>query len=328
MNNRVRCDFCYHMCRLKEGQKGVCNTRKRIGDAIVTTNYGQVVASHTDPIEKKPLYHFFPGEMTFSFALFGCNYTCKFCQNHHLSQKESPLYHQQFPTISPKKLAKEMENSQSKIMSYTYSDPVVWLDYVEDVATEVKQRKKYNSMITNGSFSPSSLQRMLPLIDAFNIDVKGSNDFYKEYCGGALEPVLESVEAIAHHPNTILEVTTLLIEGVHTIGEIVELAKQLHQREVKVWHLSRFYPQYKMKHYPQTSESFLQEVVREVKDVGIPYIYTGNSLQVEHLSTYCPSCHEKIISRDYMALQHSLLNEGTCPFCSEEIYGRFHSTSL
>ena len=205
---RLQCDFCYLMCSLKGGQRGVCGIRENRNGELVTLGYGELVASAIDPIEKKPLYHFLPATETLSVALFGCNYRCKFCQNYHISQGERV----RGKKVSPSQLAQALKESGTPTLSYTYSEPVVWLDYVEASAKEVKQIGGYNCMITNGSFSKNSLERVLPYIDAFNIDLKGDEAFYRDYCKGQLQPVLDSIETISGQKDKVLEVTTLLIE--------------------------------------------------------------------------------------------------------------------
>jgi pyruvate formate lyase activating enzyme len=269
-----------------------------------------------DPIEKKPLYHFFPGSKTLSIALFGCNFRCQFCQNHRISQIDSPDYplntKSQKEITTPKQLVQRLNQSGSSILSYTYSDPVVWLDYVEQTASLVHQQGKYNCMITNGSFTKSSLQRLLPLIDAFNIDVKGDNAFYQEYCNGALKPVLDAVQMIAKEPLKVLEITTLVIEGLHTKEQIRFLGQELFDRGVQVWHLSRFHPSYKMMGMPATSEAFLDQMLDVAQQSGIPYIYAGNSNLRRNQHTSCPQCH-------YTGPEMDL----SCPQCGTPIYGRF-----
>ncbi|MFA7371298.1 MAG: AmmeMemoRadiSam system radical SAM enzyme [Sphaerochaetaceae bacterium] len=318
MNTKLQCDFCYHMCTLKEGQRGVCGIRSNQGGKLVSHGWAEVVASALEAIEKKPLYHFFPGSKTLSVALFGCNYRCKFCQNYHISQGERP--ERRSEKILPHKLAQTLKQSNSKILSFTYSEPVVWLDYVEECATEVKKDNNFTCMITNGSFSKTSLNRILPLIDAFNIDLKGDDNFYREYCGGKLEPVLDSIETIAEAEGKVLEVTTLLIEEIHSARDVRQMGRQLKERGVKVWHLSRFYPQYLMEDYHQTSEHYLERMLEEASLAGIPYIYAGNSNLTGWGDTKCPSCGAPLIARKRTAVK---FNGNKCHACGYEIYGRF-----
>ena len=329
----LQCDFCWHQCVLSEGKTGICGIRKHTGNSLVTLGFGEVVASGVDPIEKKPMYHFLPGRKTFSFALFGCNYTCRFCQNHRISQTDSPSWpgrtgHSTPNPTTPRKLVDMMERSGCQIMSYTYSEPLVWQDYMLEVATLVRDKGKLNCMVTNGSFSPRALQRILGVIDAFNIDVKGDDRFYREYCGGALQPVLDAVETIAARRDTVLEVTTLLIEGIHTERMVKTLARQLADRGVQVWHLSRFFPHYRMTALPQTSEGFLEEMLLIAEAVGIPHVYAGNSALYAWEKTVCPACHKTLIhSHSYAGEAFNEIQQnipgGVCASCGQRIYGRF-----
>lgn len=291
-----------------------------------------MVAIGVDPIEKKPMYHLLPGAKTFSFALFGCNYTCLFCQNHHISQMESPSWpgwnRDSRKVVSPKQLVQHFDRTQTPIMSYTYSDPIVWQDYLLEVAALVHERGKLNCMVTNGSFSPASLQQVLPLVDAFNIDVKGDNQFYRTYCGGALDPVLRAVQAIAAREDRILEATTLIIEGIHTEKMVRTLAAQLHDAGLQVWHLSRFFPHYRMTDRSETSEAYLADMLHIAKDAGIPYVYGGNSMLSEWDRTLCPSCNAVLIrSHSYSGQAASdaahTIHDRMCSTCNALIYGMF-----
>ena len=320
----MNCDFCYRNCFLKEGQIGVCGVRKNIDGKIVSLNYAQVVAKAVDPIEKKPLYHFLPGSSTYSFALFGCNFACQFCQNHHISQQDSPLYHFNYDKTEPKDLLKEIIRSKSETVSYTYSDPVVWQDYMVDVASLAKEERIYNCMVTNGSFTKNSLERTLKVIDVFNIDLKGSENFYKNYCKGSVKGVLESIETIANTPKKFLEVTTLIIEDVHSLDDIKELATFLVKANVKVLHISRFFPSYKMRDYKQTSESFLEDAIKVAQDIGVEFVYGGNSNNTKSQNSYCPNCKSLLIKRDYYKTKVVNMVGNRCSSCNNEIYGLFN----
>lgn len=333
MNAHARCDFCWRECVLEEGQQGPCGIRKNSDGKVVTLGYGQVVASGVDPVEKKPMYHLLPGSKTFSFALFGCNYTCSFCQNHLISQADSPYWpgssgYRPRNEMSVEHLVKMLERSGAPIMSFTYSEPIVWQDFMLETAQQVHALGKLNCMVTNGSFSDRSLERVLQHIDAFNIDVKGGSQFYRTYCGGVVEPVLDALSVIASAGNKVLEVTTLVIEGVHTPDEIALLARQLSDRGVQVWHLSRFFPQYRMNDHPPTSERFLAEMLSIASESDIPHIYAGNSNLGSHQSTRCPSCSATLIkSHGYGGEARSdaekHIIDGRCANCGATIHGRF-----
>jgi len=331
----VQCNFCPRGCRLKEGEVGFCTIRKNVGGVIKTINYGHPVTASVDVIEKKPLYHFYPGARTLSIALFGCNLRCKFCQNYRITQPEalesgisSAYIKGGFgESISPKEIADSLFSKGDKILSYTYSEPTVWQDYMVDCADEVHSRGGYNVMVTNGTFSGANREQVIDKIDAFNIDLKGGDRFYKEYCEGFRKPVLETIKMIAKRGDKHLEVTTLLIEGVHTVSEIVKQGEFLASAGVRVWHLSRFFPHYKMQDNKATSERFLAEVISAVRGVGIPYIYAGNSSSTANANTICPNCGKPLIMRGRFSTGvtgvRENITDGFCAECGEVIYGRF-----
>ena len=329
----LQCDFCYRMCRIAPGRRGFCGVREQGDNELRTVGYGRVISASVDPVEKKPFYHVFPGKSTLSAALFGCNFRCAFCQNSEISQPESPYASRVqedglIPYVSPERLNSLMLEKGLDLMCYTYSDPVVWQDYLLDTARLVKASGGYNLMVTNGSFSKSSLERVLPLVDGFNIDVKGDQPFYREYCSGSLTPVLDAVERISADSSSVVEVTTLIIEGIHTEAMIRTLGKQLHAAGVQVWHLSRFFPHYRMADRPPTSEACLERMLGIAEESGIPFIYAGNSGNRTYERTVCPSCGTVLIrSHSYAGEAASdvkrTMPDGRCSQCGQEIYGFF-----
>ena len=303
------CDFCFRRCCLSEGQKGYCGARQNIDGKIVSVNYGQLVSLALDPVEKKPLYHFLPHTKTLSVSESGCNYSCLFCQNWQISQK----------------IVKEEETSPSSLaayclrygvpsVSYTYSEPLVWQDYMLCAAEEAKKTGVRNIMVTNGSFSCEALERIVPLVDAFNVDLKGDDEFYRTVCKASLQPVLDGIEYIVNHGRHI-EVTTMLIEGMHDEKMVRRLGALLCERGVSVWHLSRFFPRYRMKDRKETSEAFLSSMLTVAKESGIPYIYGGNTMIPA--VTVCPHCG-RVLRDDVPQMLPS-----SCPECGETVYGVF-----
>lgn len=303
------CDFCFRRCCLSEGQKGYCGARQNIDGEIISVNYGQLVSLALDPVEKKPLYHFLPHTKTLSVSESGCNYSCLFCQNWEISQK----------------IVKEEETDPSSLaayclrygvpsVSYTYSEPLVWQDYMIRSAEEAKKKGVRNIMVTNGSFSCEALERIVPLIDAFNIDLKGDDEFYETVCKASLQPVLDGIEYIVSHGRHI-EVTTMLIEGMHDEKMVMMLGSILCERGVSVWHLSRFFPRYRMKDREETSEAFLSSMLSVAKESGIPYIYGGNTM-IPAVAV-CPHCG-RVLRDDVSQMLPSV-----CPGCGETVYGVF-----
>jgi len=332
----ISCDYCYRLCTIPEGERGFCGVRENQDGKLVTLGYGNVLSAVVDPIEKKPLYHFYPGQKTLSVALFGCNLRCDFCQNNELSQPDSMYAPGQKsasglvtgPVTEPSALVDLMIQKGLNIMTYTYSDPIVWQDYMMDTVRLVKEVGGLNCMITNGSFSDTSLEQVLPMIDAFNIDVKGDDDFYRTYCSGALRPVMRSVERIAGDRDTVLEVTTMIIEGIHTEEHVRYLGKRLYDAGVQVWHLSRFFPYYRMERRSATTESYLQRMLEAASDSNIPYIYAGNSINMKYEATWCPSCGTRLIGSHSYRGEAGLdvsrnIKDGVCGSCGQAVYGLF-----
>jgi pyruvate formate lyase activating enzyme len=336
---KLRCDFCYRRCAISPGQTGWCGIRANKDGKLVTLGFGHLVSTAVDPIEKKPLYHFMPGSRTLSAALFGCNFRCAFCQNYEIAQPAYSRISNEYlrwdpdegQLTSPYELAEIMRSRGLNIMSYTYSDPIVWQDYMLQAADHVHRFGGYNCMVTNGSFTPESLERCLPLIDAYNIDVKGGSRFYRQYCEGELEPVLKSIETIIERTDAVVEVTTLVIEQIHSLEDIRMIGKRLYDIGVQVWHLSRFFPTFRMTDYRMTSEAYLEQCLREAAGSKIPFIYAGNSGLSEWEHTTCPNCAQLLITGHSYAgeaggqAQHTV-RDGRCSHCNAKIYGRFSST--
>jgi pyruvate formate lyase activating enzyme len=329
---RLVCDFCEHRCSLREGQTGRCGIRRREGDTIRTINYGEHVSLAVDPIEKKPLYHVLPGAQALSSALYGCNFTCTFCQNCSISQPElfrslSTRY------ISPRDLAKELKRGGYPVAAFTYSEPTVWQDYMLDAAGEIKNEGGLAVMVTNGFFTEEALDRMLPVIDAFNIDLKGDEDFYRKLCGGHVEPVIRNIQRLAgggedrpqgETRRPVLEVTTMLMEGEHTEDGIVELAHTLDRAGVQVWHLSAFYPAYRMSHRAPTTPEFLSAVYERVRrETSIPHVYAFSRQHARYQQTFCSRCGALCIDRRGFGLSENHLINGECPECGTPMYGIF-----
>ena len=299
---RASCDFCFRKCSIEEGEYGQCHVRKNSGGKIVSPHYGEIPAIALDPVEKKPLYHFLPGTKTLSLGASGCNLFCDFCQNWTLSQRISRGEH-----ISAEKAVSYAIRNRIPSISFTYSEPLVWQDFMISTASMAREKGLRTVMVSNGSFSDEALKRILPVIDAFNIDVKGDDDFYRKICHGSLAPVLNGLEGIA---GKHVEVTTMIIEGIHTPSMIEKIGKELYQRGISVWHLSRFYPNYKMNNRKPTSELYLAKIIKIAKTSGVPFIYPGNSFL--KADNHCPHCMKPIYTPPL---------SGECPNCGERIYG-------
>ncbi len=272
---RVVCYLCPHHCRLGEGQLGICQARQNLQGKLYSLNYGQVSSISLDPIEKKPLRRFQPGSSILSVGSFGCNFRCSYCQNWSISQQKPDTR-----KISPEELvdlAQQYKNSHPDCIgiAYTYSEPVIWYEYVLDSSRAVKQYGLSNVLVTNGYLEKEPLQELLPYIDAINLDIKSyADDFYRQLCGASLSPVLENARLMAEYCH--LEVTTLLIPGKNdTAEEIGALAKFLAEIRPDIpLHLTRYFPNYKMD-LPPTPRHSMNQALHEARQY-LTHIYLGN----------------------------------------------------
>ncbi len=319
-NKQIRCDFCAHRCVLAPGQLGRCGIRENRGGTLLTTTYGQIVAAAVDPIEKKPLFHFYPGSTAFSVALAGCNFRCRFCQNASLAFPE--LFERDVRRWTIDELLSAWRSTSSPTIAYTYSEPGVWQDFLLDTARPAVEEGARIAMVTNGFLTAEAADRLVDVVDAFNIDLKGDERFYRTLCHAHFDPVVATTERIARTRH--VEVTTMLIESTHSVDLLERLADQLARAGVKVWHLSRFHPAWKMHDEPRTSEGFIKDAVERVRERwnnDIPFIYVGNSRQSEYLRTACPRCGRLCVERNGRVIDHTI--GGRCPSCDFTLYGRF-----
>ncbi len=316
----VTCLLCYRACTLREGQVGVCRVVQNLSGAIVPVSRQCFAAEHIDPIEKKPLYHFYPLHRTYSLGMYGCNLDCDFCQNHSLVSGD---FHKRGLETSSE-IIRNFIHSGTSIVSYTYSEPIVWQPHVLPVAQEVHRRGGLNVLVTNGTFSRESLTRLHPLIDALNIDLKGDEEFYRSVCHspGAYEAVLEGIDFWVNQSSAVVEVTTLLIDGYHSKRWVESMGRLLHEIGVKVWHLSRFHPSHRMMHIPATSAELMQSAYESARNSGIGYVYLGNVDVQENYFITCGKCGYSMKRSEVNALADT---EGIlrCPQCQNVQYGRF-----
>ncbi len=309
---KVKCFLCPNNCVISKSRYGKCKTRKNVKGKLIPTTYGKPCSISIDPIEKKPLFHFLPGEKVFSLSTTGCNLHCKFCQNWEISQAR--LEEVPFKELSPEEVIKKCK---SKIIAYTYTEPTVYYEYVLDCAKLAKKKRIKNVTVTNGYINIKPLRRLYKYIDAANVDLKSfDNSFYKKYCGAQLEPVLESIKEI--HKKSWLEVTNLIIPGYNDDREkIKEMCEWLKELDSSIpLHFSRYFPCYKLKAKP-TPEKTLLDAYNIAKEVGLKYVYLGN--MVLNNDTLCPDCGKVLIKR-YNNLLVSEKKKCKCGYCLE---GRF-----
>lgn len=306
-NNDVYCSLCPHYCKISDGDVGRCRVRKNIDGTLYTLNYGMVTSYAYDPIEKKPLYHFYPGSYIFSVGSFGCNLGCDFCQNWEIVYEESLMV-----DISDEEIIALSKAKDSIGIAFTYNEPSIWFEYILDISKKIKEEGLKNVMITNGYINEEPLRELLPYIDAMNIDLKSIEDsFYKSICKGSIEPVLRTIEIASKE--THVEITNMLIEGENTsLDEVRRLAERIAEIDKSIpLHLSRYYPAYKMK-LPSTNI----ETINEAKNVAKEYldhVYIGNVWGIDN-NSYCPKCHNKLIDR-YPNVEIVGVENGKCKKC-------------
>ena len=308
-SNTSTCLLCPQHCQLRQGQSGRCHARQNREGDIVPLTYAEVAAWNLDPIEKKPLYHFYPGSSIFSAGGFGCNLSCSFCQNHEISQK-----YQVGTKVTPAELARQAQNSLG--LCFTYAEPSMWFEMIRDTAPLVRAQGGKVVLVSNGTISPQFLEALIPWVDAVNIDIKAfSEKFYEHYCGGKLAWVLDNVERLAGRVH--LEITTLVIPGANDDPkEIRELSRWLRQLNVPLaWHLSAYHPAYRLT-VPPTDRQTLERLW-EIGKESLPYVYLGNVRGGD--TTFCPRCGKAVIGREPVLV--NLLEQGCCPKCGERIFG-------
>ncbi len=316
----IICSLCPHNCRIKEGERGKCGVRGREGEKLFSLNYGVCASYCLDPIEKKPLYHFYPGSNIFSIGSVGCNFSCNFCQNWNIAQ--------QFGSVNTVMAAPEdiLEIMEKRVpvehrlgAAYTYNEPTVWYEFIYDTSRLMQEKGFKNVLVTNGFINPEPLKKLLPYIDAMNIDVKGfTEEFYEKYCGGSLKPVMRIVELAASHCH--LELTNLVIPGLNdSPGDIQRMVNWIAKinRDIPL-HISRYFPNHQM-NIDATPEKTLEKA-REIAMEKLSYVYTGNLLGSDYASTYCPQCGGLLINRrGYSIKNHGVNNHHKCQMCGKQI---------
>jgi pyruvate formate lyase activating enzyme len=325
-DEKVRCLLCNHKCLIKSGAKGICRVRENRSGTLMSLVYGQVIARHTDPIEKKPLFHFLPGTRSYSIATVGCNFTCLFCQNADISQM--PSHHDRImgEDMTPQEIVDRALANHAASISYTYTEPTVYFELAVDTARLAVGRGLKNVFVTNGYMSEPCLEEIYPDLHGANVDLKAFNGkFYKEQCGAKLEPVLHNLETMKRM-GIWLEVTTLLIPGLNdATEELRDLAGFLAQLDPNIpWHISRFHPTYRLTDVRSTPPESLRRARVLGYEAGLKYVYTGNLPGDEGEKTFCHGCGDLLIDRIGFSVRNNRLEKGACPKCGAEIPGVWH----
>ena len=324
-DGRIQCDLCPRFCRLRDEQRGLCFVRKRSGDSIVLTSYGKSSGFVIDPIEKKPLNHFFPGSSVLSFGTAGCNLSCDFCQNWEISKsKEMDSLASQ---ASPDALAQACRDHECKSIAFTYNDPVIFLEYAVDTARACRANGIKTVAVTAAYITPEARKEFFSVVDAANIDLKAfTEDFYNKYTKSSLAPVLDTLVYLKNETNVWFEITTLLIPGLNDSNE--ELNRQCEWlvenlgNEVPL-HFSAFHPDFRMKDRPKTPLSTLSRARELALSHGIKHVYTGNVHDKAGDTSSCANCGKELIVRDWYALETYNLVNGDCPVCDVPLAGHF-----
>ncbi len=326
-DNKLECQLCPHYCKLGVGQTGICGVRKNSGDKIDLLTYGIISGYALDPVEKKPLYHFYPGHNILSVGSYGCNMRCDFCQNYSISQK---IPDGLMPGITPERIVNTALNSDKNIgIAFTYNEPVIWFEFMRDTATIAKEKGLLTAIVSNGYVNSEPLNEVLQFIDAFNIDLKAFNrDFYRKLTGADIEPVKESLLQIAHSGKH-LEITTLIIPGFN--DDTKEMSREAEWIAAELGesvplHLSRYFPTYKREDPPTSQETLLR--LFEIAAGYLDNVYIGNAASDFGHNTSCKKCGITITERSgYTTRLLNLDYEGRCTRCGNPCYDHFTFSS-
>ncbi len=325
-DDKIICELCPDYCKLKEGQVGVCGVRFNKDNKLMSATYGSLVSIALDPVEKKPLFHFLPGHKTLTIATPGCNLHCLGCQNYEISQVRIDESNKSFfenTFMSPQDIVKKAVEVGAKSISYSYSDPIIFYEYMVDIAKIAKRHGLKNIMVTAGYITKEPALELIDLIDAFSIDLKFFSDkMYAKYSKAKLQPILDFIKLCVEHKKWV-ELTTLLVPKYVDEEQLSLIAKFIKNLNPAIpWHISRFFPYYKAMDLPPTSESMIEKAYEIGKEEGLFYVYTGN-IKSNHENTLCPKCGSVVIERDRYFIKSLKLNQGRCYNCEYPIEGIF-----
>lgn len=320
----IQCELCPKECRLRENERGDCRTRVNIDGKLTTLTYGRPCAVHVDPVEKKPLFHFYPGSPVLSLAAAGCNLHCKNCQNWQISQanpEDIPSY-----KLEPQDIVELTARERCSMISYTYSEPFAFYEYALDTSFLARSRNLKNILVTAGYLNKEPLKKLYGVSDAANINLKFfDDDMYRKITTAALKPVLDSL-VLAKEMSLWLEVTHLIIPTLNDdfslIRKMCVWIRENLGREVPL-HFIRFFPQYMLKNLPPTPLETLRKAHRIAKEEGLYYVYIGNAAGIEEENTYCPYDGKVIIRRVGYSVLENNLDKGKCKFCGKVIAGKW-----
>jgi len=320
---KVQCRNCAHFCVIEPGKRGICGVRENIDGKLYALNYRKAIAVNIDPIEKKPFFHFLPGSHSLSIATVGCNFVCANCQNYSISQGFKGVKEIPGEDLSPEEIVKIALKNKVPSISYTYTEPTIFIEYALDTMKLAKKAGLRNNFVSNGFMSPESAKLVIPYLDANNIDIKGfSEDFYRENCGGRLQPVLDTAK-LMKKSGVWVEITTLVIPTLSDSEKMFkEIAKWIYKElgPETPWHVSQFCGaiSWKLQHIPDTPVETLEKAWKIGKEVGLKYVYTGNIPGLPSENTICPKCGTVVINRmNYIIHRHD--KNGKCPKCGTNL---------
>jgi pyruvate formate lyase activating enzyme len=320
---KIRCFLCSHRCLIADGKRGICCVRENKKGSLYSLVYEKLISANVDPIEKKPFFHFLPGSKAFSIATMGCNFRCLHCQNHEISQLAKETENITGKEVPCKDIVSMALRYNCASISYTYTEPTIFFEYAYDTAKIAHTRGLKNTFVTNGYMTAEALDMIAPYLDGANVDLKSfSEKFYKTVCGAKLKPVLESIQKM----KTLgiwVEVTTLIIPTLNdSEEELREIARFIHSVSPEIpWHVSAFYPTYKMLDKPRTSPEIIKHARKVGLEEGLRYVYTGNIPGEEGENTACFHCNNILIRRLGYHIAENNVTEGKCPHCGTPIAG-------
>ena len=320
-DRKVKCFLCAHNCIIADGKRGKCAVRENSGGLLYSLVYGKLISMNVDPIEKKPLFHFYPASTSFSISTVGCNFRCSHCQNYEIAQYPKEKKDVPGETVTPEQVVEAAERAGCSSISYTYTEPTIFFEFAYDCARIAHEIGIKNVFVSNGYTGPEATRTISPFLDGNNIDLKGDNDFYKKICGAKLQPVLDTIK-LMKELGVWVEITTLIIPGYNdseeTISGIIDFIMSVDSSIP--WHVTQFYPTYKLSGGSRTPVETLRKVRERGLAKGLKYIYTGNVPGEGGENTYCANCKELLIERcGYNT--HNKIREGCCVKCSAQIEG-------
>jgi len=322
--SRVRCNLCAHRCLIKDGKRGICLVRENQDGTLYTLVYGRTISQAVDPVEKKPLFNFYPGSTAFSVATVGCNFRCDFCQNWEISQVVRDEHLIMGREATPEQLVAAAKRYGCRSIAYTYTEPTIFTEYAYDTAKLAHQAGIANIYVTNGYMTEEMLEAFDPYLDAANVDLKAwSDEFYRRYCGARLQPVLDSLRKMKEL-GIWVEVTTLVIPTLNDSDEELQHIAEFIAQELGMetpWHISRFYPQYKLADKPPTPITTLDRAREIGLGAGLRYVYEGNVPGSQGENTFCYNCGKLLIGRYGYRIMEYHIKDSKCAYCGAEIDG-------